>query len=99
MRKFPTRSNTNRAVQSRKMVRGLEFRIRKSRDCTIFVVKLKPLISCAVNAHLFCVFVFAFGKGRVSHCFNSYTRDDQKVRGKVLLNRIVFIDCNENSQI
>ena len=25
------------------------------------------------------------------------TRGDQKVRGKVLLNRIAFIDCNENS--
>ena len=27
----------------------------------------------------------------------SSTRGDQKVRGKVLLNRIAFIDCNENS--
>ena len=27
------------------------------------------------------------------------TRGDQKVRGKVLLNRIAFIDCNENTQI
>ena len=27
----------------------------------------------------------------------AYTRGDQKVRGKVLLNRIAFIDCNENS--
>ena len=26
-----------------------------------------------------------------------YTRGDQKVRGKVLLNRIAFNDCNENS--
>ena len=26
-----------------------------------------------------------------------YTRGDQKVRGKMLLNRIAFIDCNENS--
>ena len=25
------------------------------------------------------------------------TRGDQKVRGKVLINRIGFIDCNENS--
>ena len=25
------------------------------------------------------------------------TRGDQKVRGKVLLNRIAYIDCNENS--
>ena len=29
--------------------------------------------------------------------FLPYTRGDQKVRGKVLLNRIAFIDCNENS--
>ena len=28
---------------------------------------------------------------------DSYTRGDQKVRGKVLLHRIAFIDCNENS--
>ena len=27
------------------------------------------------------------------------TRGDQKVRGKVLLNRNALIDCNENSQI
>ena len=27
----------------------------------------------------------------------NYTRGDQKVRGKVLLNRIAFIDCNQNS--
>ena len=27
-----------------------------------------------------------------------HTRGDQKVRGKVLLNRIAFIDCNENSK-
>ena len=27
------------------------------------------------------------------------TRGDQKVRGKVLLYHIAFIDCNENSQI
>ena len=29
------------------------------------------------------------------HVYN--TRGDQKVRGKVLLNRIALIDCNENS--
>ena len=28
-----------------------------------------------------------------------HTRGDQKVRGKVLLNRIAFIDCSENSCI
>ena len=28
---------------------------------------------------------------------NTCTRGDQKVRGKVLLNRIAFIDFNENS--
>ena len=29
--------------------------------------------------------------------FELNTRGDQKVRGKVLLNRIASIDCNENS--
>ena len=28
---------------------------------------------------------------------NTNTKGDQKVRGKVLLNRIAFIDCNEKS--
>ena len=37
---------------------------------------------------LFCCFLLLFF---------IYTRGDQKVRGKVLLNRIAFIDCNENS--
>ena len=31
------------------------------------------------------------------HSFIECTRRDQKVRGKVLLNRIAFIDFNENS--
>ena len=30
---------------------------------------------------------------------HTITRDDQKVRGKVLLYLVAFIDCNENSQI
>ena len=35
---------------------------------------------------------------RVTLCVSTtYTRGDQKVCGKVLLNRIAFIDCNENS--
>ena len=33
------------------------------------------------------------------HHYIACTRGDQKVRGKVLLNHIAFIDCNENSQI
>ena len=32
-------------------------------------------------------------------CLLIYTRGDQKVRGRVLLNRAAFIDCHENSQI
>ena len=30
--------------------------------------------------------------------FSETTRGDPEIRGKVLLNRIAFIDCNENSQ-
>ena len=56
--------DTNRAVQSQKMARGLK---RKKRDCAICVAKTKALISCTVTAQLICVFVFAYAKSRFSH--------------------------------
>ena len=37
----PTRSDTNRAVQSQKKVRSLKFRIKKKRNITIRVAKTK----------------------------------------------------------
>ena len=65
---FPTRSNTNRAVQLQKMVRdGRNFGFRKKRGCTIYETKTKGLISCAVTAQLICGFVFAYAKGQISH--------------------------------
>ena len=69
---FPTRSDTNRAVQPQKTVRGLKFqdlgsRYVDKRDCTIYIAKTKALISCAVTAQLICVFVFAYAKRRFSH--------------------------------
>ena len=33
----------------------------------MYVAKTKALISCAVTAHLICVFVFAYGKRWFSH--------------------------------
>ena len=53
---FPNRSYTKWEVQPQKMARGLMFQ----RDCTIYVAKIKALISCAVTTHLICAFVFAF---------------------------------------
>ena len=44
-RKFPTRSDTNWAVQSQKMARGFNSGFRKKRNCTIDVAKTKALIS------------------------------------------------------
>ena len=64
---FSTRSDTNRAVQSQKMARGLNFGFRKKRDCTIYVAKTKALISFAVTAKLICVFVFAYAQRLFSH--------------------------------
>ena len=66
---FPTRSDTNRAVQRKKMDRDLKFRIKKVEDCTtcILVAKTKALISSAVTAKLICVFVFAYAKCWFSH--------------------------------
>ena len=57
---FPTRSDTNLAVQPKKLVRGLKFGIKERRDCIIYVAKTKVLIGCAVTGQLICVFVFAY---------------------------------------
>ena len=43
------------------------FVFRKKTDCTIYVEKTKVPISCAVTAHLICIFVFAYAKSRFSH--------------------------------
>ena len=48
---FPTRSDTNRAVQPQKMARGLKFRIKEVEDVA------KPIFT----------FVFAYAKFRFSH--------------------------------
>ena len=61
--RFPTRSDTNRAVQPQKMARGLKF--RKYKDCTIYEVH--ALISCAVTAQLIYAFVFAYTKLKFLH--------------------------------
>ena len=55
---FPTRSDTNRAVQPQKIARGLKFRIKIEEELTICVAKTKALISFVVIAKLICVFVF-----------------------------------------
>ena len=63
-------SDTNQAVKPQKMDRGLKFRnfgFRKGRDCTIYTVKTKALISCLNIAQLICAFGFAFAKSRFSH--------------------------------
>ena len=45
-----------------------------------------------------CFFVYKRERERM--CYLAIcTMGDQKVHGKVLLNRISFIDCNENVQI
>ena len=60
---FPTRPNTNWTVQPKKMDKeAWNFGFRKLRDCTIYLVKTKVLIGCAVTVQLMCVFVFAFAK-------------------------------------
>ena len=66
---FLTRSDTNRAVQSLKMARGLKFPIKKVEGNVgnICVAKTKALISFAVTAKLICVFVFAYAKCWFSH--------------------------------
>ena len=48
----PTRSDTNRAVQSQKMVRDCKFGFRRKSNCTIRVAKTKALISSYCEADL-----------------------------------------------
>ena len=64
---FPTRSDTNRAVQSQKMARGWKFWIQKVEELCIRVAKTKALISFAVTAKLICAFVFTYAECWFSH--------------------------------
>ena len=57
---LPTRSDTNRAVNS------LKLKI-SDRDCAIYVAKTKALISRAVTVQQICVIVFAYAKIRFSY--------------------------------
>ena len=59
--RFPTRCDTNQAVQPQKMNRGLKFWIKEVEGLYygIFVAKTKVLISCVVTTQLICAFVFA----------------------------------------
>ena len=49
---FPTRSDTNWSVQSKKRARSLEFRIEEEESLYICLAKTKVLNSCAITAHL-----------------------------------------------
>ena len=57
---FPTRFDTDCAVQPQKMPRGLNFGFRNKRDWAIYVAKTRALISCAITAHLICTYVYTF---------------------------------------
>ena len=81
----PTRSGTNRTVQSQKQARSLKIRVKVKRYCTICVAKTKALISCAVAAQLICAFVFAYANCWFSHavahiCSHLYNSWDMKIR-------------------
>ena len=47
--------------------------------------------------HLTCLKLFKVGRAGFALLSKYITRGDHKVRGKVLLNRIAFIDFNETS--
>ena len=52
---FPTKSDTDWAVQQQKMARDLKFRIKEVGELY------------RITAQLICVFVFAYAKRRFSH--------------------------------
>ena len=45
------------------------------------------------------IFIGEKPKQIVENVFSTTTRGDLEIRGKMLLNRVAFIDCNENLQI
>ena len=55
---FPTRFDSNRAVQPQKMARGLKFQILDVEG--LFYLVEKALISCMVTVTLICAFVFTY---------------------------------------
>ena len=61
LRGFLTMSNRDRTVQPyRRWLEAWNFGFKKYSDCTIYVVKTKALISCAVTAQLISAFVQVF---------------------------------------
>ena len=64
---FPTRSDTNRAVQPQKMARGLKFRFKKVEGLYHLCNINKGADQLPVIAKLICVFVFAYAKRWFSH--------------------------------
>ena len=56
---FPTRSDTNRPVQSQKMATSLKLRILEEEKLYYPSSENKALISFAATAKLICAFVFA----------------------------------------
>ena len=51
----------------RRWLEAWNFVFSKKRDHTIYEVKTKVMISCAVTVQLICVFVFAYAKSQFSH--------------------------------
>ena len=62
---FPTRSDTNQAVQPQKMARDSKFWFKEV-EGLYYAAESKALISCAVIAQLICGFVFAYANSRFS---------------------------------
>ena len=60
---FPTRSDTNQAVQPQTMARGLKFQIKEVEGLYYLCIETKVLISCTVTTQLFSGSVYAFGVG------------------------------------
>ena len=76
---FPTRSDTNRDKQPRKMARCWNFRIKKVEVLHFLCSEKKGV----VITHLICIFLFAYAKIRFSHdadqSYNSFDVNDMSL--------------------
>ena len=81
---LPTRSDTNQAVQQKKMARGWKFRIWEVEGLYSLWKETKALISCVITTQLICAFVFCICKKQVIICFPMDYRD-LSVKSKVII--------------
>ena len=91
---FPTRSDTNRAVQSQKMARSLKFVFRKQRNCTSYVAKNKGADQLCGYREADLRLCFRICKNPLFSWQGSYFSQDFQMHLAVNISNVVKINAN-----